>query len=164
MKMLTMIIVLIVAMGMRSTAVPDNDDLVTQGYRWVKIDGPYACPTREDLRDITRDPSDFNALHMVEALRAYYLIQGALVKIVQEDVPTEMEQIRIAGIIIDLWTYDKFLSKDPIEDAYGVIETPETSGLIPVAIPSEIGDVEGATEAPILSQPAAANGNVNLDF
>jgi hypothetical protein len=42
-----------------------------------------------------------------------------------------MAQIRAAGITIDLWTYNKFLSSRPIKDAYAVIETPETSGLIP---------------------------------
>jgi len=36
------------------------------------------CPTKEDLREITRDPSGIDKLHMVEKPRAYYLIQGAL--------------------------------------------------------------------------------------
>ena len=68
---------------------------------------------------------------MVEQVRAYYLIQGALVKVIQEDGSTGMAQIRAAGIKSDLWTYNKFLSSRPIKDTYAVIEIPETSGLIP---------------------------------
>jgi hypothetical protein len=26
------------------------DDLAAKGYRWVTVDGPYACPTNEDLQ------------------------------------------------------------------------------------------------------------------
>jgi hypothetical protein len=39
----------------------------------------------------------------------------------------------MAGITVDLWTLTKFLSKQAVKDTYGVIETPETSGLIPTA-------------------------------
>jgi hypothetical protein len=53
-----------------------------EGYRWVKFDCPYACATKEDLLEITRDPSDLNELHielhMVEGVRAYLLIQGSI--------------------------------------------------------------------------------------
>jgi len=48
---------------------------------------------------------------MVEGVRAYFLIQGALVKVLQEDPSTGMAQIHAAGITIDLWTYNKFLSR-----------------------------------------------------
>jgi hypothetical protein len=34
-------------------------------------------------------------------------------------------------ITTDLWTSSEFLSKLPIRDTYGIIEIPETSGLIP---------------------------------
>ena len=39
----------------------------------------------------------------------------------------------MAGITVDLWTLTRFLSKHAVKDTYGVIETPETSGLIPTA-------------------------------
>ena len=111
MKLLT-ILLAIVAVGMASTALArDYKDLVAEGYRWVSLDGPYACPNKEDLRRITREPSDTNELHMVEQVRAYYLIQGALVKVIQEDGSTGMAQIHAAGIKNNLWTYNKFLSR-----------------------------------------------------
>jgi len=142
MKLITTFLVSIVATGIALTAsARDYHDLVAAGYRWVKIDGPYACATKEDLVEITRDPSDLNELHMVEGVRAYYLIQGALVKIIQQDAGADLAQIRVAGITTDLWTYSKFLSMRPIKDAYAVIETPETSGLILENTSAEIGSV-----------------------
>jgi parallel beta-helix repeat protein len=56
---------------------------------------------------------------MVERLRAYYLIQGAIVKVLSEESGTGMAKIRIAGITIDLWTFRKFLSWHPVKDACG---------------------------------------------
>ena len=76
MKLSTILLAPIVALGMSSIALArDYKDLVVEGYRWVTIDGPYMCPTKEDLREITRDPSDINKLHMVEELRAYFIIE-----------------------------------------------------------------------------------------
>ena len=162
MKLLTMFLAPMVAVGMASTvSARDFRDLVAEGYRWVKIDGPYACPTKEDLREITRNPSDLNELHMVEGVRAYFLIQGALVKIIGEDRRSGMVQIQAAGITIDLWTYNKFLSKYPIKDAYAAIETPETSGLIPVEPSGERATGQTATEASVHSRQGATNGTLN---
>src|ERR1700693_1612029 len=80
MKLLNILLALIVAVGMASTALArDDKDLVAEGYRWVSLDGPYACPTKEDLRRITREPSDTNELHMVEQVRAYYLETSGLI-------------------------------------------------------------------------------------
>ena len=82
---------------------------------------------------------------MVEQLRAYYLIQGAIVKVLSEESGTGMAKIRVAGITIDLWTFSKFLSRHPIKDAYAAIETPETSGLIPADTADQSGILEGAS-------------------
>jgi len=51
---------------------------------------------------------------MVEQLRAYYLVRGALVHAVKEDESSGMTQIKIAGITTDLWTVNSFLVKHPI--------------------------------------------------
>jgi hypothetical protein len=50
-----------------------------------------------------------------------------------------MAQIHDAGIKINLWTYNKFLSRRPIKNAYAAIETPETAGLIS-ANPEQLQD------------------------
>jgi hypothetical protein len=160
MKLLNILLAPIVAVGMVSpTWARDYKDLIAEGYRWVSLDGPFACPSKEDLRRITSEPSDTNELHMVEQVRAYYLIQGALVKVIQEDGSTGMAQIRVAGINSNLWTYKKFLSRRPIKNAYAAIETPETSGLISADTTAEMGGVQGATNDPKSSMQTAAGRN-----
>jgi hypothetical protein len=149
MKRLTILLAVVV---MASTVLAlDYKNLVAEGYRWVSIDGPYACPVKEDLRIMTRDVTDINELHMIEQVRAYCLIQGALVKVIQED-GSGMAQIRATGIKSDLWTYSKFLSKRPIKNTYAAIETPETAGLNLTDAPSEIGDVQGVIATPLTTQ------------
>src|SRR5258708_12051479 len=99
-------------------------------YRWIVVDGPYACPSKEDLHQITKNRTDETELQMVEQLRTYYLISGTIVQLVQEDSSSGMSQIRFGGIPRDLWTLPSFLTSRPVRDPYGVIETPENSGLI----------------------------------
>ena len=70
---------------------------------------------------------------MVEEGGAYYLIPGAIVRVLEENPMTGMSEIHLAGIAKPLWTNAKFLSPHPIRDMFGVIETPENSGLIPSA-------------------------------
>jgi hypothetical protein len=66
-----------------------------------------------------------------------------------------MTQIQVAGITTDLWTLASFLSKRPIKDTYGVIETPETSGLI---LPATTGIGESQLDAnPAPSAPPASH-------
>lgn len=106
------------------------DELAAKGYRWVTVDGPYGCPSKDDLRQITKNRTDEIELRMVEQLRAYYLIPGGIVQLVRQDAASGMSQIHSAEIVTDLWTLTIFLSKRPIKNTYGAIETPETSGLI----------------------------------
>jgi len=131
MKISTILSVAAASAALITTGLSANyDDIIERGYRWVAVDGPYACPTKNDLQQITKNRTDETELHMVEQLRAYYLVRGAMVHVVKEDEASGMTQIQIAGITTDLWTLVSFLSKHPIIDAYGVIETPESSGLI----------------------------------
>lgn len=86
---------------------------------------------------------------MVGELRAYYLISGTLVKLVQEDTSSGMSQIRLEGITRDLWTRTSFLSKHPLTDPYGSIETPETSGFSVEAM----GTSDSRTRSGVSPQP-----------
>jgi hypothetical protein len=123
----------------------DYSDLVAQGYRWVTVDGPYACPTEQDVQRITGHRTDAIELQMVGNLQAYYLVPGTIVQLVQDDPATGMSQIRMGGITTALWTDKRFLGQRPIEDPYGVIETPANSGLIPTETTgiSELPDQSG---------------------
>jgi hypothetical protein len=105
-------------------------DLVAKGYRWVTVDGPYACAKQQEVRQITGSRTDSTELDLVEAGDAYYLIPGMLVRITQDDQVNEMSAILLGGIAKPLWTYTKFLSARPIRDIYGIVETPDTAGLI----------------------------------
>src|ERR1700738_4157584 len=131
MKIATILSVACVAVVLTSVGLSASyDELAAEGYRWVTVDGPYGCPSKDDLRQITKNRTDEIELRMVEQIRAYYLIPGGLVRLVQRDAASGMAQIHSAEIGTDLWTLTIFLSKRPIENTYGAIETPETSGLI----------------------------------
>jgi len=98
--------------------------------------------------------TDETELQMVGELRAYYLISGTIVKLVQEDSSSGMSQIRLGGITRDLWTCTRFLSKRPMTDPYGSIETPETSGLSAQSMDtSDTRERSDATPAPSAPHP-----------
>ena len=129
--------VAVAAMALASTASANKyDDLVAKGYRWATADGPYACVAKDDVHRMANNPEDSVILKMVEQVKVFYLTPGTIVQVTEEDSHTGTSKIRMAGITIDLWTLTSFLTKRPIKDTYGVVETPETSGLIPSAPPA----------------------------
>ena len=131
MEVPAILLVAAVVGGLASSGQAINyDEIVAKGYRWVTVDGPYACVSKDDLRQILKKRGTEAELQAIKQQRAYYLLQGDIVKVTREDPTSGMSLIRIAGVPKDLWTATRFLSKRPIENAFGVIETPETSGLI----------------------------------
>jgi hypothetical protein len=139
-KLLTMLS--IAAILLTTTGLAANyNDLAEKGYRWVTVDGPYACPSKDDLRRITEHHTDEAELRMVGELRAFYLIEDAIIQVLQEDATSGMSRIRTAEIKPDVWTLTKFLSRRPIRNTYGVIETPEALGPIPTKITGDYGIV-----------------------
>ena len=125
------IVLAVATIGLGSTASADPyKDLATQGYRWVIVDGPYACPTKDDLREITRHHTDRIELEMVQNLRAYYLIRGTIIQVVQEDAASGISEVHLPGGFRTFWTVTRFLSRSPIRDTFGVVQTPTTSDLL----------------------------------
>jgi hypothetical protein len=124
-----------VSLGLASTVLGGDhySALAAQGYRWVTINGPYACNTEPGAERIVARHTDVTELQVVENIECYYLIRGAIVQVIKEDPARRMSQMRFGSIITPLWTYTRFLSKRPIKDTYGVIETPQNAGLIPSA-------------------------------
>jgi hypothetical protein len=120
-------------------------DLVAKGYRWVTVNGPYACVTEQDVRQITSGHTDLRELHMVENLRAYYLIPGTLARVIQDDHAKGMSELLLAGITRPLWTYTRFLSARPIHDTYGTVETPDNAGLVDPSDAAIVGETDGRT-------------------
>ena len=126
-----MLLASVIGLGLASSAwAGQYEDLAAKGYRWVTVNGPYACATEQELREITNDHTDATELQMVEDGGAYYLIPGTLVQVVKDDRADGMSQVSLGGITEPLWTYTKFLSARPIRDTYGIVETPQISGLI----------------------------------
>jgi hypothetical protein len=124
-------------------------DLVAKGYRWVTVNGPYACATEQELRKINGDRSPLTELHLLEDGGAYYLIPGTLVRVIKDDPANGMSEIRLGGIIGPRWTYTKFLTARPIHDIYGIMETPDTAGLID---PSDTARIDLIQEGPTAEQ------------
>ena len=124
-----------VSLGLACTVLGDDNysALAAQGYRWVTINGPYACNTEQGVERIVARHTDATELQVVENIECYYLIPGTIVQVIKEDPARGMSEMRLGSIARSLWTYTIFLSKHPVKDTYGVIETPENSGLIPTA-------------------------------
>src|SRR5580700_8788817 len=140
MKAHTILAVAAAAITLTSIALGDKySDLVAQGYRWATADGLYACVSKDDVQRMVNNPTspagDEIQLKMIEQVKAYFLTPGTIVQVTEEDPGSGLSKIRMAGITVDLWTLTRFLSKHAVKDTYGVIETPETSGLIPSASP-----------------------------
>jgi hypothetical protein len=149
------ILLAVTAMTLASTASATKyDELVAKGYRWSTADGPYACVAKEDVPKMTSHPADSVILKMVEQVKVFYLTPGTIVQVTEEDSHSGTSKIRLAGITVDLWTLTSFLTKHPIKDTYGVIETPETSGLIPSA-PNGLD--AGPTPSPSFSESPTAS-------
>ncbi len=108
----------------------DYSDLAAQGYRWVTVDGPYACATKQDARRMAGHHTDAAELQVVADLRCYYLIPGAIAQVLNENPIDGMSEIRLGTVAGALWTHTRFLSKQPIRNTFGIIETPTSSGLL----------------------------------
>lgn len=140
--MIRILAVYVIGLSLIGTALADDlprlgyseqtpvKDLVAKGYRWVTVDGPYACVTEQEVRKITTKRTDLVELQMVEEGRVYYLIPGTLVRVTRDDQANGMSEILLGGITKSLWTYDKFLTARPTRDIYGIVETADTAGLI----------------------------------
>ncbi|MGA8657522.1 MAG: hypothetical protein WB586_15350 [Chthoniobacterales bacterium] len=129
-------VVTAVTFGLTCAALADEyNDLAAQGYRWVTVDGPYACTTEQDVQRITAHRTDATELQVVETIRCYYLIPGTIVQVIKDDPANGMSEMRLPIVTrtTSLWTHTRFLSKHPVPDIYGHTETPENSGLLPKA-------------------------------
>jgi protein tyrosine phosphatase (PTP) superfamily phosphohydrolase (DUF442 family) len=121
-----------VSLNFTGTALAtDFDALAAQGYRWVIANGPYACTKDQDVDRIVNHHTDATELDVVQNAGCYYLIPGTIAKVITEDPARGISQIQLGNITIPLWTYTKFLSKSPIPDTYGAIETPEAADPAP---------------------------------
>jgi len=123
---------IVVSLQLAGTALStDYSALAAQGYRWVIANGPYACSKGQDVERVVGHHTDATELDVVQNAGCYYLIPGTIAKVISEDPARGISQIQLGNITIPLWTYSRFLSKTPIPDTSGVIETPEAADPAP---------------------------------
>src|SRR6266403_1434654 len=88
-----------VGLALTCTALADNyNDLAEQGYRWVRVNGPYACNTEQDVERITAHHTDAAELDVVQNIKCYYLIPGTIVQVITQDPARGMSEMRLAGV------------------------------------------------------------------
>lgn len=153
------IILVAVAAGLDPAASADPyKDLAAQWYRWVNVDGPYACRSKDDLREISRHRTDLIELKMIQEGRACFLIQGQIVQIDQVDSAAGMSQFHVPGHPARVWTLTRFLSREPIRDASGIFETLTTLNMVPkeqMGIPAASLDATASSPTPKAGADAA---------
>ena len=76
-----------VSLGLTCTVLGDDNytALAAQGYRWVTVNGPYACKTEQDVERIAAHHTDATELQVVQNIECYYLIPGTIVQVIKED-------------------------------------------------------------------------------
>jgi hypothetical protein len=114
----------------------DFKALAEQGYRWVRVNGPYATPNKGDAAKLANAKSASSDVELQDKTHAYFLLPGMLVFILENDTAAGLSRVRASGIVVDLWTETKYLSSEPLKDSYGVTETPDSSGLGHLGSPS----------------------------
>ena len=77
--------VFVVAGLVLTSSAFDYADIVAKGYRWSSVEGPYACPSKEDARKILARPSSSTDLDQSDRVRSYYLIPGMVVLVLETD-------------------------------------------------------------------------------
>jgi len=108
-----MIVLAAAAVGLGSTASAGP----LQGFRCTRV--PLVWPLTAPMRvlrkmtcgEITRHPPDRAELEMVQNLRAYYLIRGVIIQVVQEDAASGMSEVHLPGGFRTFWTLTRFLSR-----------------------------------------------------
>ena len=137
MKNLNLCSAVLAAIGLASTTLAaDYTDWAAKGYRWSLVDGPYAYITKDDAKNALSHAGSKSVSEVIG--HAYYLRPGKIVALVETDSASGLSKIRMGGVASDLWTATKNLSTRPFRDTLGVIETPDTAGILsfPSATPS----------------------------
>jgi hypothetical protein len=152
-----------VSLGLTGTVLGDDNYVASaaQGYRWITANGPYACNMEQDVERIIAHHTDAIELQVVQNIQCCYLIPETIVQVIKEDPARGMSEMRLGSVTRSLWTYSRFLSKRPVPDMDGVIETPESSGLIPTAdkttVPELPSDSSDSVERKSVSRKSHPN-------
>jgi len=100
---------------------------VAKGYRWSSVHGRVAFTKKEEAMSAENKSKSDSGGH------GYYLRPGKLALVLETDDASGLSRIRMNGAASPLWTATKNLSTRPVENARGIIESPESTGLRPRA-------------------------------
>jgi hypothetical protein len=94
------------SLGLTCTVLGDDEysALAAKAYRWVTVNGPYACKTKQDVERITAHHTDAAELQVVENIECYYPIPGTIVQVIKEDPARGLSEMRLGSITRSLWT------------------------------------------------------------
>ena len=120
---------LVAAATVTTATATDFKALAEQGYRWVRVNGPYGTPNKNDAAKLAGAKSASTDIELQDKTHAYFLVPGMLVFVLENDTAAGLSRIRTSGIVVDLWTETRYLSAEPLKDSYGVTETPDSTGL-----------------------------------
>jgi|GEM_PF-964075 hypothetical protein len=144
---------LLVAATVTTATATDFKALAEEGYRWVRVNGPYATPNKNDAAKLADAKSASSDVELQDKTHAYFLLPGMLVFVLENDTAAGLSRVRASGIVVDLWTETKYLSAQPLKDSYGVTETPDSSGLGHLGSPTPSPSPN--SDASLLANPAA---------
>ena len=159
-KFLTLLCLLTAATVTTATAT-DFKALAEQGYRWVRVNGPYATPNKADATKLANAKSASSDVGLQDKAHAYFLLPGMLVFVLENDTAAGLSRVRASGIVVDLWTETKYLSSQPLKDSYGVTETPDSSGLGHLGSPSPSPSPNGSPGTPLANPMISPDANAD---
>jgi hypothetical protein len=122
--------VLAIVVFASTSQAADYADWVAKGYRWSAVHGRVAFLKKEEAKSAANKSKSDSTGH------GYYLRPGKLVLVLETDAASGLSRIRMNGAASPLWTATKNLSSRPVENARGVIESPESTGLRPISRPT----------------------------
>jgi hypothetical protein len=157
---------LLTAATLTTATATDFKALAEQGYRWVRVNGPYATPNKNDAAKLADAKSASTDVELQDKTHAYFLLPGMLVFVLENDSAAGLSRVRASGIVVDLWTETKYLSSEPLKDSYGVTETPDSSGLGHLGSPTPSPSPNGAQGNPLenpLTNPSPTADHSLLD-
>jgi hypothetical protein len=140
---------LLSAATVTTATATDFKALAEQGYRWVRVNGPYATPNKNDAAKLADAKSAATDVELQDKTHAYFLLPGMLVFVLESDSASGLSRVRASGIVVDLWTETKYLSPEPLKDSYGVTETPDSSGLGHLGSPTPSPSPNGGQSNPL---------------
>src|SRR5260221_6140526 len=77
---------LVAAATVSTATATDFQSLAEQGYRWVRVNGPYATPNNSDAPRLAGAKSTATAIDFKEKAHAHFLLPGLLLFVLRHNI------------------------------------------------------------------------------